>query len=378
MKSWLYVIIAAVVAFLGYKLWFAPEEDVGETTVPRIRIPVEADRPAPDQPDPASNGSGRSLEFGPVDGPDGVGGALDRPARDEAAWSLLEKHDTAVREGHGSTAKGLRTQILKQHGESDPARLLLFESGKAYYQRYRQLGRSKEGLEAARDARRLMTPALFLKDADPQEKESLRKVLAELTDAVLFSARHVEGVDRVHTPRSGEVLGTLRRNVFRKWGATTTAHFIAEVNGLGSPTRMRAGELIKVPLGSPSIVVVKRAYRLYLLLDGAYVRDYPIGLGREGSTPEAVFEIVTKVENPDWFAPNGRRVPFGDPANILGTRWMGFKNTAEHASFGIHGTSEPDSIGKDESAGCIRMLRADVEELFRWVPRGTQVEIRRY
>jgi hypothetical protein len=375
MKSWLYVIIAAVVAFFGYKLWFAPEEEGGTTSVPSIRIPLESDQPAPNTADEASAGR-RSLGLDTGAGP--ADGGIAQPPRDETAWALLEKHDAAVQEGHASTAKGLRTRILKQHAESDPARLLLFESGKARYQLYRQLGRSKEGLEAARDARRLMTPALFLLDADPQEKESLRRVLEELADAVLFSARHVDGVDRVYTPKSGENLDTLRRKTFKAWGATSTPEFVAEINGMGSPTRMRAGEPLKVPLGKPALVVVKREYRIYMLLDGCYVRDYPIGLGREGSTPEATFEIVTKVENPDWFAPNGRRVPFGDPANILGTRWMGFKNTAEHASFGIHGTSEPDSIGRDESAGCIRMLRADVEELFRWIPRGTLVEIRRY
>ncbi|MNN90056.1 putative L,D-transpeptidase YkuD [compost metagenome] len=44
-------------------------------------------------------------------------------------------------------------------------------------------------------------------------------------------------------------------------------------------------------------------------------------------------------------------------------------------NYAIHGTNDPDSVGKDESLGCIRMLKADVEELFDLLPRGTKVTI---
>ena len=41
----------------------------------------------------------------------------------------------------------------------------------------------------------------------------------------------------------------------------------------------------------------------------------------------------------------------------------------------IHGTSDEDNIGKPVSMGCIRMLNADVVELFRLVESGTEVMI---
>jgi lipoprotein-anchoring transpeptidase ErfK/SrfK len=43
--------------------------------------------------------------------------------------------------------------------------------------------------------------------------------------------------------------------------------------------------------------------------------------------------------------------------------------------YGIHGTWDKDSIGKAESAGCIRLRNEDVEELFLLVPVGTPVRI---
>jgi lipoprotein-anchoring transpeptidase ErfK/SrfK len=43
--------------------------------------------------------------------------------------------------------------------------------------------------------------------------------------------------------------------------------------------------------------------------------------------------------------------------------------------YGIHGTIHPDMIGQPVSAGCVRMLNNDVEELFDIVPEGTRVLI---
>jgi lipoprotein-anchoring transpeptidase ErfK/SrfK len=39
----------------------------------------------------------------------------------------------------------------------------------------------------------------------------------------------------------------------------------------------------------------------------------------------------------------------------------------------IHGTNTPSSIGKAASSGCIRMLNADVTELYKLVKVGAEV-----
>ena len=43
--------------------------------------------------------------------------------------------------------------------------------------------------------------------------------------------------------------------------------------------------------------------------------------------------------------------------------------------YGIHGTTEPESIGYQATEGCVRMHNSDVEELFTIVPPGTEVII---
>jgi len=44
--------------------------------------------------------------------------------------------------------------------------------------------------------------------------------------------------------------------------------------------------------------------------------------------------------------------------------------------YGIHGTNQPNSIGKAASTGCIRMGKLDLEELFAIVDVGDTVQIR--
>lgn len=108
-----------------------------------------------------------------------------------------------------------------------------------------------------------------------------------------------------------------------------------------------------------SIVVDVSNHTLAVVHNGIIVRSYRVGLGGT-KTPEGHFYISEKVREP-----NG-----GD--SIFGTRGMTLSNTL----YAIHGTNDPDSIGKDESLGCIRMGEEDVEELFDLVPLGTPVQIK--
>lgn len=108
------------------------------------------------------------------------------------------------------------------------------------------------------------------------------------------------------------------------------------------------------------IVVDKETYRLAVVQGDIILRSFMVGLGGD-KTPEGSFYISEKVKNP-----NGR-----DDGNF-GSRGMTLSNTL----YAIHGTDEPGSIGKDESLGCIRMGKEDVEELFDLVPLGTIVKIK--
>ncbi|GMK39599.1 hypothetical protein PCCS19_26530 [Paenibacillus sp. CCS19] len=107
------------------------------------------------------------------------------------------------------------------------------------------------------------------------------------------------------------------------------------------------------------IRVDKTTHRLAVVSGDIIIRSYKVGLGGD-RTPEGSFLISEKVRNP-----NGREDgPFG-------SRGMTLSDT----NYAIHGTDEPNSIGVDDSLGCIRMDREDLEELYDLVPLGTKVTI---
>ena len=56
-----------------------------------------------------------------------------------------------------------------------------------------------------------------------------------------------------------------------------------------------------------------------------------------------------------------------DPANPIGEFWIGLTGQGESANFtsyGIHGTIDPDSIGGDESMGCVRLANGDIDIVY--------------
>ena len=128
----------------------------------------------------------------------------------------------------------------------------------------------------------------------------------------------------------------------------------------------------------PVIVIHRGINRLYLYNGTHLVRIFPVATGQPAwPTPLGHFEIVVKQKNPWWFPPTqdswaagAQPVPPG-PGNPLGTRWMGLSAPG----VGIHGTSEPWSIGHSESHGCIRMQIPSAEWLFNRVRVGTPVFI---
>jgi hypothetical protein len=110
--------------------------------------------------------------------------------------------------------------------------------------------------------------------------------------------------------------------------------------------------------------------KLALLEDGRLVKVYPVAVGAEVSpSPSGEFQIVQRLENPTYYRPG---VVIGPgPDNPLGTRWMGL----DLKGFGIHGTNQPTSVGKNASHGCIRLRNRDIEDLFARVRVGDRVSL---
>lgn len=130
------------------------------------------------------------------------------------------------------------------------------------------------------------------------------------------------------------------------------------------------GRKLKVPKGVFSIYVDKSQNVLLLKRDGEIIKTYICSTGANNSTPVGTFKIEEKLVSPPWYKV-GAIVPANSSEYELGTRWLGISMEG----YGIHGTKDPNDIGKQITKGCVRLRNEDVEELYDIVPSGTEVEI---
>ncbi|NHN29604.1 L,D-transpeptidase [Paenibacillus agricola] len=107
------------------------------------------------------------------------------------------------------------------------------------------------------------------------------------------------------------------------------------------------------------IVVGKSEHSLQLLSGSTLLMEKTVGLGANNSTPEGSFTVAERVKEPK-----------GKQPNVYGSFALGM------GAIAIHGTHDADSIGGNLSLGCIRLTNADIEDLYPYIPKGTNVSIR--
>lgn len=193
--------------------------------------------------------------------------------------------------------------------------------------------------------------------------EKVQKELEDLNMDLIFSNTPVPEKTVVHEVVRGDTLGGLAK----KYG--TTIELIKKSNNLSNNV-IRIGQDLRVWTGTFNIFVDK-SQNILILKDGDdVVKVYDVSTGSNNSTPVGEFTIVSRLVDPVWFN-KGIVVPPESPSNVLGSRWLGF----DLPGYGIHGTIEPESIGRQVTAGCIRMRNLEVEELYSLIPRGTKVVV---
>ena len=148
---------------------------------------------------------------------------------------------------------------------------------------------------------------------------------------------------------------------FKKMAALTGVMLMAAAEALAQEHSSRPARRIVVSIPDRKLAVLEgdRTVRIFQTAVGA----------PQSPSPTGVFQIVNSIPDPTWYT-KGKIVPPGK-GNPLGTRWLGL---SRHG-YGIHGTNQPNSIGRNASHGCIRMRNREVEELFKMVAVGDQVEL---
>ncbi len=162
--------------------------------------------------------------------------------------------------------------------------------------------------------------------------------------------------------------------------AALAALIVASPLFTAAPAAAR-GETVAMSGYSPGTIVVRTNQRaLYLILDSGHALRYPVGVGRAGKQWSGTSYINGKYLSPAWSPPADVRrdkpslpavIPGGSPHNPMGVAAM----TLAGGEYAIHGTNQPGSIGGFVSYGCIRMLNADITDLFARVGYGTTVVV---
>jgi len=208
--------------------------------------------------------------------------------------------------------------------------------------------------------------------------EAINKVNAVLT----FSERVLanDPFSKQYTVQEGDSLSNIRKSLHLdcEW------RFLQRINHLATERSIRVGQVLKTPTGAFHGEVHKSEFRLNIFQgDGpgrVMVASYPISLGEFNSTPIGAFSIRprSKLIDPEWRNPRtGQHFASNDPANPIGERWIGLKGIEPHnknfEGYGIHGTTDITSIGKQASMGCVRMLPQDVEVVYELLTEPNSV-----
>ncbi len=150
-------------------------------------------------------------------------------------------------------------------------------------------------------------------------------------------------------------------------------------------TSRRTAQMVPNPTREPAgtIVIDTHSKHLYFVQADGQAMQYGIGVGRQGFEWKGEAQVHNKQEWPAWYPPKDmlKRRPDlpehmeGGIDNPLGARALYLYQGNKDTLFRIHGTNEPDTIGKAVSSGCIRMMNADVIDLYKRVPVGTRVVV---
>jgi len=136
-----------------------------------------------------------------------------------------------------------------------------------------------------------------------------------------------------------------------------------------------------------TLVVDPRNRFLYLIVNPGLARRYGVGVGKAGLAFRGNAIVGRKAKWPRWtptknmirrqpkkYARFANGVP-GGPKNPLGARALYLFRNGRDTLYRIHGTTQPSSIGRAVSNGCIRMLNGHVKDLYTRVPKGARVVV---
>jgi LysM repeat protein len=187
------------------------------------------------------------------------------------------------------------------------------------------------------------------------DAQTVRDTLSSVNKQLVFSDQVTPGdtLSETYVVQRGDYLSRIAPKY------AVPYQFIERINNTPAE-RLQAGKPIKLVKGPFHARISKSDFRMDIFLNDAdgqpiYIRSFTVGLGKDDSTPMGPFIVApnSKVQNPSWKALKGT-----DPV------------TEAHTGYGIHGTIDPQSIGRQASMGCVRLSDDDVALVYDMLESG--------
>ncbi|GEM_PF-773788 len=165
-----------------------------------------------------------------------------------------------------------------------------------------------------------------------------------------------------------------RLNPNMDWGQLKAGDIVV-IPDAGRDTPSRRGAFIRIRLGSKTLQVLDERAQI--------LAHFPCSIARKvEKRPQGEIKVEVLVEGPNYtFDPerfpntpesrsgSGKLILPPGPNNPVGTTWIGLSLPG----YGMHGTPEPEQVGRTESLGCFRLANWNAEYLLKMVSIGDSV-----
>jgi hypothetical protein len=232
------------------------------------------------------------------------------------------------------------------------------------------MGEVQKKLDAGKLAETLLELSKIYGDPNlpPDMAKQITTLLDQLAGTVIYSRQHY--LERPYVTQPGETIESVAEKYRVPW------QLLAKINGLMPPDAsnadatvadrpLPAGRELKVVRGPFNAVIHLDRHELTLMVGGYYAGRFPIGIGRDQPKLEGEYTVLNKTLISD----NGSN---GASPNSLGSAWIGLTDR-----IGIHGTNNPQGIGRDDNPGAICAGDRHLQQLYGILSVGSRVVILR-
>ncbi len=206
-----------------------------------------------------------------------------------------------------------------------------------------------------------LTPWRNAPKLSAEQAQQVQGLLNQLAGTVVYSQQHL--LEPPYTVRQGDTLETIGRQY------NVPGKLLANINGIRNLQDLQPGQQLKVVRGPFDAEISLEKYELVLTLQGRYAGRFTVGLGRDQQTLAGTHIVREKTNKPI----PGASTPVGMARNPApGTQWIGL-----NGQIGIHGTNNPQDVGRPGGNGWIILSNSDMGDVYDILSVGSRVVIRR-